>query len=148
MSINLVDLLLWTFRRNENDVVKLYDALSPIMEISTGGDMLNFGYWNASTDNPIDAFVKIFAWLVFWTILEVLAIVQEFDSFILNMIILFGIAVIKCWFICSFFMHMKWDPPLVNYTASVPLFFLLVLFLAIGLTTPGAVDDLATICGF
>jgi len=55
MSINLVDLLLWTFRRNENDVVKLYDALSPIMEISTGGDMLNFGYWNASTDNPIDA---------------------------------------------------------------------------------------------
>ena len=84
----------------------------------------------------------------FWTILEVLAIVQEFDSFILNMIILFGIAVIKCWFICSFFMHMKWDPPLVNYTASVPLFFLLVLFLAIGLTTPGAVDDLATICGF
>ena len=107
-------------------------------------DWVTFGH----TDNPIDAFVKIFAWLVFWTILEVLAIVQEFDSFILNMIILFGIAVIKCWFICSFFMHMKWDPPLVNYTASVPLFFLLVLFLAIGLTTPGAVDDLATICGF
>ena len=107
-------------------------------------DWVTFGH----TDNPIDAFVKIFAWLVFWTILEVLAIVQEFDSFILNMIILFGIAVIKCWFICSFFMHMKWDPPLVNYTASVPFFFLLVLFLAIGLTTPGAVDDLATICGF
>ena len=55
MSINLVDLLLWTFRRNENDVVKLYDAPSPIMEISTGGDMLNFGYWNASTNNPVDA---------------------------------------------------------------------------------------------
>ena len=107
-------------------------------------DWVTFGH----TENPIEAFVKIFAWLVFWTILEVLAIVQEFESFVLNMIILFGIAVIKCWFICSFFMHMKWDPPLVNYTASVPLFFLLVLFLAIGLTTPGAVDDLATICGF
>ena len=55
MSINPVDLLLWTFRRNENDVVKLYDALSPIMEISTGGDMLNFGFWNDSTPHPVDA---------------------------------------------------------------------------------------------
>jgi len=43
---------------------------------------------------------------------------------------------------------MTWDPPLVYQTASVPLFFLAVLFLAVGLTTPGAVDDLATICGF
>ena len=46
------------------------------------------------------------------------------------------------------FMHMTWDPPLVYQTAAVPLFFLAVLFLAVGLTTPGAVDDLATICGF
>ena len=55
MLINPVDLLLWTFRRNENDVVKLYDALSPIMEVSTDGDMLNFGYWDASTSHPFDA---------------------------------------------------------------------------------------------
>ena len=52
------------------------------------------------TDDPVDGFIKIFAWLVFWTILEVLAIVQEFDSFALNMLILFGIALIKCWYIC------------------------------------------------
>ncbi|MDC0063415.1 methyltransferase domain-containing protein [Candidatus Nitrosopelagicus sp.] len=55
MLINPIDLLLWTFRRNENDVVKLYDSLSPIMEVSTGGDMLNFGYWDKSTPYPIDA---------------------------------------------------------------------------------------------
>ena len=55
MLINPVDLLLWTFRRNENDVVKLYDALSPIMEVSTGGDMLNFGFWDESTPHPVDA---------------------------------------------------------------------------------------------
>ena len=55
MLINPVDLLLWTFRRNENDVVKLYDALSPIMEVSTGGDILNFGYWDDSTLHPVDA---------------------------------------------------------------------------------------------
>ncbi len=55
MSINPIDLLLWTFRRNETDVVKLYDALSPIMEVSTGGDMLNFGFWDNSTSHPVDA---------------------------------------------------------------------------------------------
>ena len=55
MLINPIDLLLWTFRRNESDVVKLYDVLSPIMEVSTGGDMLNFGYWDNSTSLPIDA---------------------------------------------------------------------------------------------
>ena len=55
MSIKPIDLLLWTFRRNENDVVKLYDALSPIMEVSTGGDMLNFGFWDDSISHPVDA---------------------------------------------------------------------------------------------
>ena len=99
------------------------------------------------TDNPINGFMKVFAWLVFWTLLEVGAILSEF-SFWITMGILFGIAAIKCWFIGSFFMHMTWDPPLVNRTAAVPVFFLIVLFLAIGLTQPGAVDDLATICGF
>ena len=104
---------------------------------------ITFGH----TDNPIEGFIKVFAWLVFWTLLEVGAILQEF-SFGITMVILFGIAAIKCWFIGSFFMHMTWDPPLVNRTAAVPVFFLAVLFLAIGLTSPGAVDDLKTICGF
>ena len=99
------------------------------------------------TKNPESAFIRIFVWLVFWTILEVGAILQEF-SFWVTMAILFGVAVIKCWFIGSFFMHMTWDPPLVNRTAAVPLFFLIVLFLAVGLTTPGAVDDWKTLCGF
>ena len=99
------------------------------------------------TNNPINGFMKVFAWLVFWTLLEVGAILSEF-SFWITMGILFGIAAIKCWFIGSFFMHMIWDPPLVNRTAAVPVFFLLVLFIAIGLTQPGAVDDLRTICGF
>ena len=99
------------------------------------------------TDNPINGFMKVFAWLVFWTLLEVGAILSEF-SFWITMGILFGIAAIKCWFIGSFFMHMTWDPPLVNRTAAVPVFFLIVLFLAIGLTQPGDVDDLRTICGF
>jgi len=28
---------LWTFRRNENDVVNLYNTLSPVMQLATGG---------------------------------------------------------------------------------------------------------------
>jgi len=55
MPINLFEMLLWTFRRNENDVINLYDSLSPIMQLSTEGDMLNFGYWNNSADKPIEA---------------------------------------------------------------------------------------------
>ena len=58
-TINPVAVLLWTFRRNENDVVNLYDTLSTLMQISTGGNMLNFGYWNKNTSNPHDAQVSL-----------------------------------------------------------------------------------------
>jgi cyclopropane fatty-acyl-phospholipid synthase-like methyltransferase len=38
-------------------VVKLYDSLSPLMTIATGGKMLNFGYWDDSSANttPLEA---------------------------------------------------------------------------------------------
>jgi len=39
---------LWTFRRNENDVVNIYNTLSPAMQLATGGNMLNFGLWDES----------------------------------------------------------------------------------------------------
>jgi caa(3)-type oxidase subunit IV len=110
-------------------------------------DEHSFPGWLHAGESPIQGFMKVFAWLVFFTILEVMAILQEF-AFEVTMVILFGIAAVKVWFIGSFFMHMIWDPPLVSRTAAVPVFFLIVLFLAIGLTSPGAVDDLRTICGF
>lgn len=46
---------MWTLRRNEKDVVNLYDALSPVMQLATGGDMLNFGYWDDENSEPISA---------------------------------------------------------------------------------------------
>ncbi|OIR11977.1 MAG: hypothetical protein BEU05_03390 [Marine Group III euryarchaeote CG-Bathy2] len=94
-----------------------------------------------------NGFMAVFGWLVFFTIIEVLAILQEF-SFNATMFILFSIAFVKVWFIASFFMHLRWDPPLATRTAGVPIFFLIVLFGAIGLTSPGSVDDIRTICGF
>lgn len=59
VSINPVDVFLWTFRRNENDVINLYDALSSLMQISTGSNMLNFGYWNENTSDPHQAQITL-----------------------------------------------------------------------------------------
>ena len=53
VSINPLDVFLWTFRRNEKDVVNLYNTLSPVMQLATGGSMLNFGYWDAENSDPI-----------------------------------------------------------------------------------------------
>ena len=55
VSINPIQVFLWTFRRNEHDVVNLYDSLSHVMQLATGGNMLNFGLWNKNTKDPIEA---------------------------------------------------------------------------------------------
>lgn len=55
MIVDPLELLLWTFRRNEKDVVNLYDTFSDVMRLATGGHMLNFGYWNQSTTTPVEA---------------------------------------------------------------------------------------------
>jgi ubiquinone/menaquinone biosynthesis C-methylase UbiE len=55
VTINPIDVLLWTLRRNEKDVINLYDSLSPVMQVATGGSMLNFGYWTGDIDDPITA---------------------------------------------------------------------------------------------
>ena len=55
VSINPLDVLRWTFRRNERDVIRLYDALSPVMQIAAGGSMLNFGYWDDAHQDPVSA---------------------------------------------------------------------------------------------
>jgi len=55
VKLNPLDVIFWTFRRNEKDVVNLYNTLSPVMQTATGGDMLNFGYWDNNTDTPIIA---------------------------------------------------------------------------------------------
>jgi len=59
MKIKPLDVILWTFRRNENDVVNLYNVLSPVMQLASGGNMLNFGYWDKSGTSPIMAQNKL-----------------------------------------------------------------------------------------
>lgn len=55
VSINPLDVFLWTLRRNEKDVVNLYNALSPVMQLATDGTMLNFGYWDKEHSDPLSA---------------------------------------------------------------------------------------------
>ena len=54
-TIGAVDAILWTLRRNEKDVIKLYNSLSPIMQAATGASMLNFGHWQRDVNSPVDA---------------------------------------------------------------------------------------------
>ena len=55
VTINPLDVVLWTLRRNQRDVINLYNTLSPIMQVATGGSMLNFGYWDEYHVTPISA---------------------------------------------------------------------------------------------
>lgn len=55
ITINPLDVFLWSVRKNEKDVVNLYDSLSPIMQLTSGGSMLNFGYWTENILDPISA---------------------------------------------------------------------------------------------
>jgi len=55
LTVNPIDAILWTLRRNEKDVIKLYDSLSPIMQLATGATMLNFGYWQGDVNSPVVA---------------------------------------------------------------------------------------------
>lgn len=52
---NPLDVALWTFRRSERDVVRLYEAMSPLMQAAAGGIMLNFGLWDADHADPASA---------------------------------------------------------------------------------------------
>jgi SAM-dependent methyltransferase len=51
----MFELFLSAFRRNEQDVVNLYNTFSRLMQITSGGNMLNFGYWGIDTQNPLQA---------------------------------------------------------------------------------------------
>lgn len=52
---NPLNPVLWTVRRNEQDVINLYNYLSGLMRISTKDYFLNFGYWNEEINSPREA---------------------------------------------------------------------------------------------
>jgi len=54
-SINPLDLFSGLFEEMKKNVVNLYNALSPVMQLATGGSMLNFGYWDDENKDPVSA---------------------------------------------------------------------------------------------
>jgi len=57
--INPLHLMLWTYRRQERDVIHLYNTFRDFMKLATGGEMLNFGYWNNGCKDPLQAQVAL-----------------------------------------------------------------------------------------
>ncbi|MGI0028910.1 MAG: methyltransferase domain-containing protein, partial [Nitrososphaera sp.] len=55
VSVNPLKLALWTFRRSPRDIIDLYNTLSPVMQLATGGRMLNLGFWSDGIVDPIAA---------------------------------------------------------------------------------------------
>jgi len=58
-TINPIQVILWTIRRNEQDVIHLYNSLSSLMQITSGGNMVNFGCWNDGITYPLQAQNKL-----------------------------------------------------------------------------------------
>ncbi len=51
--------LLSQLRRNPIDVINIYDTFSDLMNITTGGKLLNFGYWDKEINTPLDAQIRL-----------------------------------------------------------------------------------------
>jgi cyclopropane fatty-acyl-phospholipid synthase-like methyltransferase len=62
LLLNLLKSILWINRRNEKDVIDLYNSLAPFAQIAladANNTMLNFGYWTPDTNIPIEAQVEL-----------------------------------------------------------------------------------------
>ena len=60
--MNSLKSFLWINRRNEKDVVDLYNSLTPFVQLALAdppNHMLNFGYWTRSTTSPIEAQIEL-----------------------------------------------------------------------------------------
>ena len=62
LLVNSLKSFLWINRRNEKDVVDLYNSLTPFVQLALAdpnNHMLNFGYWTQSTTSPIQAQIEL-----------------------------------------------------------------------------------------
>ncbi len=50
-----IQFIIWIIRHNDQDIVKLYNSLAPLIIRLTGSNMLNFGYWTENIGNPLEA---------------------------------------------------------------------------------------------
>jgi ubiquinone/menaquinone biosynthesis C-methylase UbiE len=62
LLLNSLKSILWISRRNEKDVVDLYNSLTPFVHLALAdpnNHMLNFGYWTPSITTPLEAQIEL-----------------------------------------------------------------------------------------
>ena len=101
----------------------------------------------------IDIYDFNFAVLMIFTAIEVVAVALTFSmkgtvsmSTVVWILVIVGI--VKGYGIAAVFMHLKGDPDsrVLTATALFPVFFIIIMVLFIGLTSPGATDSLPSWC--
>lgn len=71
-------------------------------------------------------YLKVFAALIFLTVITVLASLVDFGAF--NAIIAFGIASVKAGLVLAIFMHLKYDNMMNRVIIACSAFFLFVMY--------------------
>ncbi|HZA07629.1 MAG TPA: hypothetical protein VE619_08000, partial [Nitrososphaeraceae archaeon] len=62
LLLNSLKSILWITRRNEKDVIDVYNSLTPFVQDALADPnnyMLNFGYWTRNTTSPIEAQIQL-----------------------------------------------------------------------------------------
>ena len=52
---NPLKIILWNIRRSEKDIINIYNTFEQVIQLLTGGKMLNLGYWNEKTNDFLQA---------------------------------------------------------------------------------------------
>jgi ubiquinone/menaquinone biosynthesis C-methylase UbiE len=60
--LNSLKPILWINRRNENDIIDLYNSITPFVQLAladANNNMLNFGYWTKAITSPLEAQIEL-----------------------------------------------------------------------------------------
>ena len=94
-----------------------------------------------------DVYFLNFVVLIIFTVIEVGAVAVKMPT-TATALVLISVGIIKGVGIAALFMHLKDDPNSLTLTALFPVFFIIVLFIGIGFTSPAATSTLPAWCRF
>ena len=73
-----------------------------------------------ATGSHIGIFIKVWIALLVLTLIEVILGYIQFSTYIM-LTSLMGFSIVKAYLIMAYFMHLKFDLPVLGWTVSVPL---------------------------
>lgn len=83
---------------------------------------------------PVSLYKKILMWLLFLTIVTVAVSRIDFGAW--NTVVALGIASLKAMLVLLFFMHLKFEDPIVWMYAAIPVMLVLVLLAGVFVDNP------------